>query len=141
MFMYVFSIVLIVASNVIYNICQKSTPDKVNPFAALLVTYLTAAILTAVVFLFHKTDKGIIDSVKELNWTSITLGIAIVGLELGYLMAYRAGWDISVGSLVANIILALMLIPVGILFYNEGFGANKIVGAALCIFGLIMINR
>jgi len=141
MFMYVFSIVLIVASNVIYNICQKSTPDKVNPFAALLVTYLTAAILTAVVFLFHKTDKGIIDSVKELNWTSITLGIAIVGLELGYLMAYRAGWDISVGSLVANIILALMLIPVGVLFYNEGFGAGKIVGTAFCIFGLILINR
>ncbi len=141
MFIYVFSIILIVASNVIYNICQKSTPDKVNPFAALLVTYLTAAVVTAVVFLFHKTDKGFIESVRELNWTSVTLGIAIVGLELGYLMAYRAGWNISVGSLVANILLALMLIPVGVLFYNEGFGANKILGAALCIIGLIVINR
>jgi len=141
MFMYVFSIVLIVASNVVYNICQKSTPDKVNPFAALLVTYLTAAVLTGVVFLFYKTDKGIMESVKELNWTSITLGIAVVGLEIGYLMAYRAGWNISVGSLVANILLALMLIPVGVLFYHEGFGANKIIGAVLCIFGLIMINR
>ena len=139
--MYVFSIVLIVVSNVIYNICQKSTPDKVNPFAALLVTYLTAAVLTGVVLLFYKTDKGIIESVKELNWTSITLGIAVVGLEIGYLMAYRAGWNISVGSLVANILLALMLIPVGVLFYKEGFDANKIFGAVLCIFGLIMINR
>jgi drug/metabolite transporter (DMT)-like permease len=76
-----------------------------------------------------------------LNWTSPLLGIAIVGLEFGYIMAYRAGWNISVGSLVANILLALALIPIGILFYQEGFGLNKILGAILCIAGLILINK
>lgn len=141
MFMYVFSIVLVVASNVVYNICQKSTPQKVNPFLALLVTYLTAAILTAVAFFLYKTDKGLMQSLKELNWTSIMLGFSIVGLEIGYLMAYRAGWNISVGSLVANIILALILIPIGVLLYKEGFGFNKIFGSAFCIFGLILINK
>jgi drug/metabolite transporter (DMT)-like permease len=56
-------------------------------------------------------------------------------------MAYRAGWKISVGSLVANIALALMLIPIGILFYKEGFGVNKMLGAIFCILGLILINK
>jgi drug/metabolite transporter (DMT)-like permease len=141
MFMYVFSIILIVASNVIYNICQKSTPENANPFSALFITYLIATLLTVIMFLFNKTDKNLFQSFKDLNWTSITLGISIVGLEFGYLMAYRAGWKISLGSLVANIALALMLIPIGILFYKEGFGLNKIFGAIFCVIGLILINK
>ncbi|TGE33566.1 EamA family transporter [Desulfosporosinus sp. Sb-LF] len=141
MFMYVFPIVLIVASNIVYNVCQKSTPQNANPFSALLITYLTAAILTFIVALFYKTDKGFLQSFNELNWTSVALGVAIMGLELGYLLAYRAGWNISVGSLVANIILALMLIPVGILFYKEGFAVNQIFGVVFCVIGLILINK
>lgn len=142
MFIYVFSIVLIVASNILYNICQKSTPENANPFSALFVTYLVAAFITVVIFLLNKTDsKNLFHSFKELNWTSIALGISIVGLEFGYLMAYRAGWKISLGSLVANIALALALIPVGILFYKEGFNVNKIIGAVFCIIGLILIGK
>lgn len=141
MFIYFFSIVLIVASNVVYNIAQKSTPQNANPFAALLVTYLTAIIITLLAFLFNRSGKGIIQSFEELNWTSLVLGIAIVGLELGFLLAYRAGWNISVGSLVANILLALVLIPVGILIYHEGFSYYKIIGACFCIAGLVLINK
>ena len=141
MFMYVFSIVLIVASNVIYNICQKSTPTRADPFSALFVTYITAAAVTLLLFFFNKNQEGFFQTLEKLNWTSWALGIAIVGLEFGYLMAYRAGWKISVGSLVANIALALMLIPIGILFYKEGFGVNKMLGAIFCILGLILINK
>ncbi|NLV22584.1 MAG: EamA family transporter [Syntrophomonadaceae bacterium] len=141
MFMYVLSIMLIVISNVFYNIAQKSTPQNANPMAALLVTYLTAITVTLIAFLFTRSEKGFFQSFAELNWTSIVLGFAILGLELGFLLAYRAGWDISVGSLVANILLALMLIPVGILFYHEGFSIYKVIGAGLCIAGLILINK
>mgnify|MGYP001279531266 CR=1 FL=1 len=141
MFMYVFSIVLIVASNIMYNICQKSTPQKANPFSALFVTYLVAIILSVAAFYANKADKTFFQSFKDLNWTSIVLGLAIVGLEFGYIIAYRAGWNISVGSLVANIILAVALIPIGIIFYKEGFGLNKVLGSILCIAGLILINK
>lgn len=141
MFMYAFPIVLIVVSNIMYNVSQKSTPQNANPFSALLITYLTAAILTLVASLFYKSEKGFLQSFNDLNWTSVALGISIVGLELGYLLAYRVGWNISVGSLVANIILALILIPIGILFYKEGFAINQIIGGVFCIAGLILINK
>jgi len=140
-FMYVFSIVLVVASNVLYNLMQKFTPTKANPFSALLVTYLTAALITAAALWASKPERGFFNSFKDLNWTSIALGVAIIGLEFGYLMVYRSGWKISVGSLVANIALAVILIPVGVFFFKEGFGTNKIIGAILCILGLIMINK
>jgi drug/metabolite transporter (DMT)-like permease len=132
---------LIVISNVFYNIAQKSTPQNANPMAALLVTYLTAISVTLVAFLFTRSEKGFMQSFAALNWTSIVLGFAILGLELGFLLAYRAGWNISVGSLVANILLALMLIPVGILFYHESFNVYKVIGACFCIVGLILINK
>lgn len=141
MFMYVFSIIIIVASNILYNICSKSIPEKANPFSSLFITYLTGVIITIIAFKFHKTDKGFFQSFQDLNWTSIVLGFCIVGLEFGYIMAYRAGWNISIGSLVANILLALMLIPIGMLFFKEGFGINKILGITFCILGLIFINK
>jgi drug/metabolite transporter (DMT)-like permease len=131
----------VILSNIIYNICQKSTPDKVNPFTALIVTYFVAIILASISFCFYKTDKSFIQSFKYVNWTSIVLGIAIFGLEFGYLMAYRAGWNISIVTLVANIILAVALIPVGVILYKEGFEISKIFGAVICIIGLIIINR
>jgi uncharacterized membrane protein len=124
-----------------YHICQKSTPEQVNPFAALLVTYATATAITAVTLFFYKPENGLIESIKQLNWTSIVLGISIVGLELGYLLAYRAGWNISVGSLVASILLALVLIPIGIMLYHEKFELTKVIGSVFCIVGLILINR
>jgi hypothetical protein len=141
MFMYIFSIVIIITSNVLYNICQKSIPLKANPFSALIVTYLFAAILSIIAFVFSKADKGFFQSFTDLNWTSFVLAFAIMGLEFGYLMAYRAGWNISLGSLTSNICLALLLIPIGILFYNDNFGYYKLIGAVFCIIGLIFISK
>ncbi len=139
--MYIFSIVLVVLSNIIYHLCQKTAPQNANPFTALFATYFTALIMTLIAFYCYKTNDSFIQSFKQLNWTSIVLGISIVGLELGYLMAYRAGWNLSTGSLVANITLALLLIPIGIFFFKEGFELNKIFGAIFCIVGLILINK
>lgn len=139
--MYVFSIVLIVCSNILYNISQKSTPQEVNPFLSLLITYLTAAVFTGIAFLMNPDGKPVLQAAKELNWTCVALGISIIGLEFGYLMAYRVGWNIGICSLVANILLAIMLIPVGILLYKEEFEVQKIWGVALCLLGLYLINR
>lgn len=141
MFIYVFSIVLVILSNVVYNISQKSTPKGANPFTALLVTYITAAIITVILSFFYKTEDSVLSSFTKLNWTSVALGVAIVGLEFGYLLAYRAGWNISIGSLVANIALAIILIPVGVIAYKEGFELHKIVGVVLCLAGLVVINK
>ena len=138
--MYVFSIALVIGANLLYHVCQKSTPGDVNPFASLIVTYIVAAILTFLASFFFAGERTVFRSFLELNWTSYVLGIAILGLEFGYLLAYRAGWNISIGSLVANTSVALLLIPVGILAYREGFSPVKIFGVALSLTGLVLVN-
>jgi drug/metabolite transporter (DMT)-like permease len=131
-------ILLIVASNIIYNIATKSTPGEANPFLSLTVTYMVGTFITFVAYWLSFSDNLLI---KKLNWTSFLLGFAIVGLEVGYIYLYRAGWNIGIGSLVANIILAIALIGIGVLFYKEQINFQQIIGLVLCIGGLILINK
>ncbi|EKQ53525.1 MAG: EamA-like transporter family [Clostridium sp. Maddingley MBC34-26] len=53
---------------------------------------------------------------------------------------YRVGWNISKGSLIANVSLVMLLIIIGVLFYKEHIGLYKIVGIVCCIVGLIFVN-
>lgn len=138
--MYIFSIGLIVVSNVIYNLVQKALPGNVDPYASLLVSYIVAGLIAAAFFLFTQT-KGITASFRELNWLSAALAVGIVGIEMGYLLAFRAGWEISQCSLIANILLAVVLIPIGMLFFGERLDMRQLGGIALCLAGFWLLNK
>jgi uncharacterized membrane protein len=74
-------------------------------------------------------------------WPSIALGFAIVGLEIGFLLAYRVGWNISIATVFSNISVAIYLLPVGLLIYKENFTKTNFVGVILCIIGLVLVKR
>ena len=131
---------LIIASNVVYNITTKSTPHSVNPFLSVTITYCMGAVVSLLIYSVTSPNHHVIANIRSLNWTSYLLGLAIVGLEVGYIYLYRAGWDISVGSLVANISLAVILLVIGALFYKDQIHAKQIAGMVLCLAGLILIN-
>lgn len=141
MFNYVWPITLVVGSCVVYNICAKSIPGQVNPLASMIITYLSAILCTLVFFYISSPSKNLITEFKNINWSTYILGLSIVGIELGYIYLYRAGWNISIGSLVANISLAVILIIVGVLIYKEHLSINQLIGIGLCIAGLIFINK
>jgi uncharacterized membrane protein len=141
MFLYFFPLGLTVITNVLYHIFLKVTPGNANPILALMVTYVTAT-LTCLVFLpFFPPATSLSQSLKQLNWTSVALGIIIVGLEMGYLQAYRVGWKISLLGIITASCVALVLIPLGLLFFKEKVSLVNILGVLVCITGLIMINR
>ncbi len=68
------------------------------------------------------------------------MGFAIVGIELGYILMYRNGWEISSAALVANIIVAVLLLLIGFLFYKDVITGIQLLGAILCIVGLLLIK-
>lgn len=141
MLSYVWPILVVIGANTFYHIAARSTPGNINPFATLTVTYLTAALLSVILFYCSGSTKNLFDEVKSVNWTSFILGFAIVGLEFGYLQVYRAGWNLSTGSLVANIGLAVTLIFIGALLYKETITPAQLAGIALCIAGMVLINK
>lgn len=134
-------IVLVVGANVLYNICAKSTPDGVNAFASLSVTYLVALACSVIMFFATSTQKNIVVEAAKTNWSSVIFGLSLVGLEVGYIFLYRAGWRVSTGSLVANISLACILLVVGFLAYKEAISIKQIIGIAVCIVGLYLITK
>lgn len=140
MIYYYLPIVLTVIANVFYHIFQKSIPDNASPILSLIITYLTATLVSALFLFCELKDTSLLAELKKINWASLALGVSIIGLELGFLLAYRVGWNISIGALIANITVSLLLIPIGIAFYHETLTMQSIVGIALCIGGLLLIN-
>ena len=104
MFNYLWPIVLVVLSNTIYQICAKSVPEEMNPFASLTVTYLIGAIASAIMYFVLGKNGNLIKEYGKLNWAPFVLGLVIVGLEAGWIYAYKAGWQVSTGFIVQSAI-------------------------------------
>ncbi len=138
--LYYMAIGLTVVSNVLYHVFLKVTPATVNPILSLVVTYLTAAAATTAIYFLSPDKASLTAGLKELNWASYALGLAIVGLEVGFMLAYRAGWNITLAGLVSSTTVSLLLIPVGLLFFRESLSAVNGLGIALCLVGLILVN-
>ena len=105
------------------------------------MTYIVAGSACLGLYLFTGHFKNFPADIRSITWNSLVLGAAIVCLEMGFIIMYRVGWNISIGSLVANICLAVALVLVGVLFYRDSFTLNKVIGMILCIAGLIFINK
>lgn len=141
MLSYIWPIALVVLSNTAYQICSKGTPQNLNPFAALTVTYLVGAVASVILYHLFERNGSLIREYTHLNWAPFVLGVVIVGLEVGFIFAYRAGWQVSTASIVQSAFLAISLLVVGALLYHEPITATKVAGLAICLVGLYFINR
>ena len=137
----VWPIALLVGADVFYQICAKSTPETLDPFASLTITYLVGAGICFILYEVIGKGGNIIQEWHGVNWTAFILGVAIVGLEVGSIFMYRTGWNLNTGYMVKAIILAMMLVFVGYLLYKEPITATKIAGVCVCLAGLFLINK
>ena len=135
------SFALAVGGNVLYHLSQKSVPAGAPPLLSLLVTYAVAFVGTAALLPFAPSDGSLADGFRRLNWASAGVGIAIIAVELGVLLAYRSGWKISVGSVAISTAVALLLLPTGLLLFREKLSAANLAGLGLCLAGLVLIAR
>ena len=137
----IWPLLIVVSANTIYNISTKSTPSDVNAFASLATSYFIAMLGSVVMFFFTSDSKNLLVEISKTNWSALALGIAIVGLEFGYICIYRAGWKIGVASLVANISLACVLLLIGLFVYKEVITLKQLLGMGICAIGLMLIVK
>lgn len=140
MFLFYFSISLAIASSAFYHFVAKSTPPNVNFAVSLLVTYAVAFAVTLLGFLFFPATDGISTELKRLNWATIGLAIAIVGIEFGFLLTYRAGWNLGIAAVLVNIVASLILVPVAIFIFKDKISWVNVLGILVCLAGLVMLN-
>lgn len=140
MFLFYFSITLAIASSALYHFVQKSTPSNVNFAVSLLVTYAVSLGITLLIFAFFPTQNGLIAELRGLNWASYLLALSLVGLEVGFLLVYRAGWNIGIAAVLVNVVASLILVPMAIFVFKDKLNWVNIVGILVCLVGLVMLN-
>ncbi|MFR5584414.1 MAG: hypothetical protein ACLTLQ_11850 [[Clostridium] scindens] len=118
-------IFIVVLSNTLYHICAKSTPDGINTFASLSISYTVGAVASVLMYFLTQKNADLIAEYRHLNWSSFALGLSVVGLEAGFILMYKAGWNISTAQIVQSVILAVVLIFVGCLLYKEIITVQK----------------
>ena len=141
MFSYLWPMALIIVTNILYQICAKSVPRGIHPFASLTVTYLVGAVASGLLYFTLSSETDLWKEYGKLNWAPVVLGFVITGLEAGWICAYKASWPISTGFLTQSAFLAVALLLVGYLLYHETISWSKIVGAVFCLIGLVFLNR
>jgi drug/metabolite transporter (DMT)-like permease len=134
-------IALTALATTLYHIAQKSIAPGVHPMVSLVVTYATSLVACLVVIPFAPGGAPFLRSLKELNWATYVVGLSIVGVELAILLAYRAGWRISLASVVANVATALLLVIIGVVWYRERLAAGQVAGLLMCLAGLVLAAR
>jgi drug/metabolite transporter (DMT)-like permease len=140
MFLFYFSITLAICSSALYHFSAKSTPANVNFPISLIVTYLVALGITLLTAFFFPANNGLVFELKQLNWASFLLAIAIVGIEFGFLLVYRSGWNLGIAAVLVNVVASLILVPVAIFVFKSKISWVNILGILVCLIGLVMLN-
>lgn len=137
---YYYPVIIIVFSNALYDISAKSFPEEINAQAGLTAYYIIAAVVSLALFYLTSEVKNFSMEVKKVNWATFTLALGCTGIDLGYVLLFRAGWNISFGSLVCNIMIAIALILVGKILFHEYINKYHLIGISLCLTGFVLIN-
>ena len=103
--------------------------------------YAVGFVLCTICALGYPGKKSLIDSLRGSNWAVIVVGAGAVCIEVGFLLAYRAGWRISVTGLATNVVGTLLLVPIGILIFKEHLSLRNVLGVIFCVLGLILVVR
>ena len=136
-----FPFALAVGGMLFYHLSQKAIPKEMNPFYATIIAYAVGIVVCAICALTYPSKKSFVDSVRESNWAVFVLGAAAAGIEIGFLLAYRAGWRISVAAVATNVAVTAMLIPIGIIVFKDQLSLRNILGLIFCVFGLALVVR
>ncbi|HMB29497.1 MAG TPA: hypothetical protein VKS99_15415 [Blastocatellia bacterium] len=134
-------IAMIIFGGALYHVAQKSVPRAVNPFAAIIIAYAIGISLGVVGLAFDRGGGSLLDSVKDSNWAVVAIGASALIIEVGFLLAYRAGWNLSTASVITTVSVAVILIPVGMFVFKEHLSLRSAAGIACCLLGLYLITK
>jgi uncharacterized membrane protein len=138
---YYLPMALAVGGMLFYHLAQKSIPKEVNPLYATIIAYALGIVLCAILALAYPSKRSFVDSVRASNWAVFVLGAAAACIEIGFLLAYRAGWKISVAAVATNVAVTVLLIPIGIIVFKDQLSVRNILGLVFCVLGLALVVR
>ena len=139
---YLVSPLIIVFSVILYHFAQKNIPNDADPWVILSSAYCIAFALCVSLLIATGEIKKSAELFKTQNLLlAILLAIAAIGVEFGYLYAYRAGWKISALAITTGPFINIALLLIGVLWFKEKLSVTNLIGIMLCIIGAICLNQ
>ena len=128
---------LIVGCTVMYQTGIKAVSSGIHPLTALIFTYLAAALTALVVYLLTAgKNENKVSSILSCNFPALGMGLSIVGIEIGMIYMYRAGWGVHNSFIVTNSLIVIALMVTGALFYQESLKRRQFLGILLTMAGV-----
>ncbi|MBI3165913.1 MAG: hypothetical protein HYZ24_14615 [Chloroflexi bacterium] len=123
-----------------YQYFVKRVPVSLNPVVSVMGIYVAMLALGAILLPFFPIEGGVLEHVRQLNWLQLALASSVFMIELGFLLMYRHGWDLSTGNLVTGVVINVALVGLGITLLGEKLSAINFIGIALSILGVALIG-
>ena len=136
---FLFALTIAVAGQVLYHVTQKSVAAGAHPVISLLVFYLVAALATLPLFWLFPITDPLPAEIGKLNWAVVGVAVSIVLIEIGFLLAYRAGGELSTAFVTTAAVVAISTLLLGSVMFGEALSVTKIGGVALCLAGIGLI--
>ncbi|MEO0560326.1 MAG: hypothetical protein AAF170_19330 [Bacteroidota bacterium] len=123
---------------VLYHLSQKSVGGDAAPFVVVGLAYAVGLATCLAVVLASGTPMG--ETLRSAWRPAVGIGLGALIIEVGFLLAYRAGWPLSTAGLLVNVAAAVVLLLVGLAFFREALTVQQWIGVAACVVGLILIS-
>lgn len=133
--MYFGAVMLAISGTLLYHLSMKFVPNTVNPFFSLAISYGMAMLLCLPGIYYYSGTR----SLYSVDWSVAGVAVGIFGIELGFLLLYRAGGNLGISSLLTNAANTLILLPIGWYFFRESFSALRLFGLLLTLAGLWLL--
>lgn len=131
---------LIVFGSTAYQVGVKEISTGIHPLTTLVLTYLSASFASFILYFFlAPTGENRKKEIFSWNPSALGLGFSIVGIELGVVYMYRAGWTVQTSFILTNSLIVAALMAAGALFYKEKLKLRQLAGVVLTLAGIVCI--
>ena len=101
--------------------------------SVLVVTYACIALLV------QGRGSSLRSLFQHVNWTALAFGGCLVLMDFSTIWLFKAGWNLSIGSVLMYVLIAIALVLVGRVFYRERITPWRAAGVACCIVGIVLL--
>jgi len=138
--MYYISAFVAILGAVGYQYFVKQIPESINPVVSVLGIYVAALVLGLFLLPLIPPEGGILKHIRQISWIQLAVAGSVILLELGFLLMYRSGWNLSIGNLVTGVFINIILVGLGVWLLGEKISLVNGIGAVLSIIGVALIS-
>lgn len=125
----------------VYHLGQKAIPASVNPMVMLAGVYLAALLMACAAAPFFRRPGQVIEFRQVICWPVFFVGVGVILIEGGFLLAYRYGGSLQWSGVAVNGAAAIVLVPLAVFAFREHFSFARISGVLLTLGGMVLMAR